>query len=467
MLIYWLRNDFRLNDNEALSYLLSSENDNFIFFSYDKEKYKFRSAQKWWLYKTLKIFDKKLSEIGVKFIVENDLEYSFLEKIIKNKKITEVCWNKIFSPEEIAIENNIIKLLEKNNIKHKIFSSNLLQNPDQCRKKDNTPFQVFTPFWKNAEMIYLKNYKYKKNLIKSKKSLKNNNQAKIETILPKKKWYEKFEKYWFPGEDIALKKIKSFNSEKINFYDKNRDFPSIEGTSKLSPHLAFGEISPKKIYDECTKIKNKKIGVTKFLNEIGWREFAYHLINHFPIMLKKNLRKNFDKFPWSENKKFLDKWKKGNTGYPIVDAAMKQLYETGWMHNRLRMVVGSFLVKHLRINWTEGEKYFKDTLLDYDTANNVSGWQWIAGCGADAAPYFRIFNPITQGEKFDPNGEFVKYWIPNLKKVPKKFIHKPWELPEEQAKLINFNLIKDYFEPIVDHKMAREAALKAFEFTKK
>ena len=184
-------------------------------------------------------------------------------------------------------------------------------------------------------------------------------------------------------------------------------------------------------------------------------------------MLKKNLRKNFDKFPWSENKKFLDKWKKGNTGYPIVDAAMKQLYETGWMHNRLRMVVGSFLVKHLRINWTEGEKYFKDTLLDYDTANNVSGWQWIAGCGADAAPYFRIFNPITQGEKFDPNGEFVKYWIPNLKKVPKKFIHKPWELPEEQAKLINFNLIKDYFEPIVDHKMAREAALKAFEVTKK
>ena len=187
MLIYWLRNDFRLNDNEALSYLLSNENDNLVFFSYDKEKYKFRSAQKWWLYKTLKIFDKKLSEIGVKFIVESDLECSFLKKIIKNKKITEVCWNKIFSPEEIAIENNIIKLLEKNNIKHKIFSSNLLQNPDQCRKKDNTPFQVFTPFWKNAEMIYLKNYKYKKNLIKSKKTLKNNNQAKIETLFPKKK----------------------------------------------------------------------------------------------------------------------------------------------------------------------------------------------------------------------------------------------------------------------------------------
>ena len=184
-------------------------------------------------------------------------------------------------------------------------------------------------------------------------------------------------------------------------------------------------------------------------------------------MLKKNLRKNFDKFPWAKNELFLNRWKKGNTGYPLVDAAMKQLYETGWMHNRLRMVVGSFLVKHLRINWTEGEKYFKDSLLDYDTANNISGWQWIAGCGADAAPYFRIFNPITQGEKFDPNGEFVKYWIPNLKKIPKKYIHKPWEMPEQEAQVINFDLKRDYFEPIVDHKKAREAALKAFEFTKK
>ena len=265
---------------------------------------------------------------------------------------------------------------------------------------------------------------------------------KLKHYYLKKLYKKKFEKYWLPGEEIALKKIKNFNSEKINFYDKNRDFPTIEGTSKLSPHLAFGEISPKKIYDECTKIKNKKIGVKKFINEIGWREFAYHLINHFPVMLKKNLRKNFDKFPWSENRKFLDKWKKGNTGYPIVDAAMKQLYETGWMHNRLRMVVGSFLVKHLRINWIEGEKYFKNTFWIMIQLKCFRMAMDMAGCGADAAPYFRIFNPITQGEKFDPNGEFVKYWIPNLKKIPKKFIHKPWELPEEQANIINFNLIK-------------------------
>jgi len=467
MLIYWLRNDFRLEDNEALSYFSSSKIGELVFFSFDKEKFKDRSAQKWWLYKTIKDFNKKLSNIGIKFIIEENKEFNFIKKIIKEKKITEICWNKIFSPEEIIIENNIIKLLEKNNVKYKIFSSNLLQDPSKCRKKDNTPFQVFTPFWRNAEMIYLKNENYKKINIKVKKVIKNNNQNKIDFILPKKNWYKKFEKYWVPGEHAAFEKLKNFSSDKINQYDKNRDLPAVEGTSKLSAHLAFGEISPKKIYYQCKKIKIKKIGVTKYINEIGWREFAYHLINHFPIMLKKNLRKNFDKFPWAKNELFLNRWKKGNTGYPIVDAAMKQLYETGWMHNRLRMVVGSFLVKHLRINWAEGEKYFKDSLLDYDTANNISGWQWIAGCGADAAPYFRIFNPITQGEKFDPNGEFVKYWIPNLKKIPKKYIHKPWEMPEQEAQVINFDLKRDYFEPIVDHKKAREAALKAFEFTKK
>ena len=213
--------------------------------------------------------------------------------------------------------------------------------------------------------------------------------------------------------------------------------------------------------------KLKNIGITKFFAEIGWREFAYHLVYHFPEMLKKNLRKNFDNFPWSTNKSHLEKWKSGKTGYPLVDAAMRQMYEIGWMHNRLRMVTGSFLVKHLRINWLEGEKYFKDTLLDYDTANNVSGWQWIAGCGADAAPYFRIFNPITQSEKFDPDGEFIKKWVPELKTLPKKFIHKPWEIPGDFAAKINFNLKQNYYEPIVDHAEARQAALAAFEYTKK
>jgi len=467
MLIFWLRNEFRLSDNEALSYYSKHKEKGFAFYAYDQHKFKGRSAQKWWIYKTLLNFEEKISNVGIKFIFSYDDEVSFIKSIIKKNKISEICWNKIHSPTEEKIENEIIQILKKNKIKYNIFGSNLLQDPSACRKKDNTPFQVFTPFWRNAEKIFLDKYEYKNYPIQKSKPLKNQNSKEIEKILPNKKWYFKFEKYWKPGEEQALIKIDNFTKENINKYDTLRDIPAVNGTSKLSPHLAFGEISPKNIYNKCINLKNKKIGVTKFVNEIGWREFAYHLICHFPIILKKNLRKNFDNFPWSKNAGHLEKWKKGLTGYPIVDAAMKQLYETGWMHNRLRMVTGSFLVKHLRINWIEGEKYFKDTLLDYDIANNTSGWQWIAGCGADAAPYFRIFNPITQGEKFDPDGRFVKQWIPSLKNLPKKFIHKPWELPLNDATKINFDLKRDYIVPIVDHKTAREAALKAFEVTKK
>jgi len=208
------------------------------------------------------------------------------------------------------------------------------------------------------------------------------------------------------------------------------------------------------------KIEKKSTGYRKYINEIGWREFSHSLINYFPEMLKGNLRKDFDKFPWQTNKKFLNFWKKGMTGYPIVDAGMRELWDTGWMHNRVRMITASFLVKHLRIHWQEGEKYFRDCLLDFNEANNIAGWQWVAGCGADAAPYFRIFNPILQGEKFDPKGEYVKKWVPELKNVPNEFIHKPWELNQN---IEGFELGKTYPKPIVVHEEARNEALKAFK----
>ena len=213
----------------------------------------------------------------------------------------------------------------------------------------------------------------------------------------------------------------------INYSDE-RNFPNIAGTSKLSPFIKHGQIHVETIWSECTNAKIKTIGTSKFLTEIGWREFNHTLINHFPHMLKNNYSKKFDKFPWEKNAKFLSAWKKGLTGYPIVDAGMRELYSTGWMHNRVRMIVGSFLVKHLLINWKEGEEYFKNCLLDYSEASNVAGWQWVAGSGADAAPYFRIFNPILQGEKFDKEGYYVKKWVPELEKVPSKFVHKPWEM---------------------------------------
>ena len=223
--------------------------------------------------------------------------------------------------------------------------------------------------------------------------------------------------------------------------------------------IKFGQLHVETIWKECINAKKKTIGISKFLTEIGWREFNHTLINHFPHMLKNNYSKKFDKFPWEKNTKFLSAWKKGLTGYPIVDAGMRELYSTGWMHNRVRMIVGSFLVKHLLINWKEGEQYFKNCLLDYSEASNVAGWQWVAGSGADAAPYFRIFNPILQGEKFDKEGEYVKRWVPELKNVSKKFIHKPWELKDEK----NFKLGRDYPLPLVKHEEARVKALNAFK----
>ena len=300
--------------------------------------------------------------------------------------------------------------------------------------------------------------------LKKKKIKFLNQTTNLENILSKKKWPKKFENFWNPSEDEATKKIKQFIKSELADYGEKRDIPGIEGTSKISPYLAFGQIHVETIWEECQAIQNKSNGYRKYINELGWREFSHSLINYFPAMLKGNLRKDFDKFPWEDNAKHLSAWQNGMTGYPIVDAGMRELYKTGWMHNRVRMITASFLVKHLRIHWQKGEKYFRDCLLDFNEANNIAGWQWVAGCGADAAPYFRIFNPILQGERFDPNGEHVKKWIPELLRVPKKFIHKPWELDENVK---GFEVGKSYPNPIVIHEQARNAALEAFKKIKK
>jgi deoxyribodipyrimidine photo-lyase len=365
------------------------------------------------------------------------------------------------------IEEEIKKTLKNNNIFYKEFEANLLNPVEKIKKDDGSPFKVFTHYWKKAEQSYLRNnHKFNDKIFKN-YNLDLKKDKNIQAIYPKKNWYKKFEKYWVPSEENADKVLNNFIKNSINNYSINRDFPSIEGTSKLSPYLKFGQISVNRIMEKCLEIKNKKIGFRKYINEIGWREFCHSLLHNFPEMERNNLRKDFDNFKWNKNEKLLLKWKKGLTGYPIVDAGMRELYETGWMHNRVRMIVASFLVKHLRIHWLEGEKYFRNTLLDFNIANNVSGWQWVAGTGADAAPYFRIFNPILQGEKFDAKGDYIKKWCPELKNIPNEFLHKPWEMPEELQKEKNIILGKTYPLPIVKHEEARNLALKAFQDLKK
>lgn len=466
--IFWLREDFRFIRNEAFYYATKNHETVTALYIFKKKNFeKKREAQQWWLYKSLLNFKEKLNKININLeIVDTDSYQSTFEKIVKKKNIS-IYWNKIYEPNYLKFDNKLSNFLNSKNISFKVFKGNLLNESNEIKKGDNTPFKVFTPFWKNAEKFYLDkvfNKKTKNIKSKEKKISIFKESFQIEKIKPKEKWIGKFDKYWNPSEEEAMNKLKNFLSNNISEYGNSRDIPGIEGTSKISPYLAFGHIHVETIWEECQKLKIKGNGYRKYINELGWREFSHSLINYFPEMLKGNLRKEFDKFPWVDNKKFFLAWKKGLTGYPIVDAGMRQLHETGWMHNRVRMITASFLVKHLRIHWMHGEKHFRNCLLDFNEANNISGWQWVSGCGADAAPYFRIFNPILQGEKFDKKGAYVKRWVPELSKIPTAFIHKPWEL-EEKTK--DFEIGVDYPLPIVNHKEARESALNAFQKIKK
>ena len=456
--IVWLRDDFRSSNNLALAKASKNHDEVVALYLFKKKKFLNQEAQQWWVYKSLKNFRKKLIFFNINLqIVKVESYKNFFDKI-SSKSDFSIYWNKVYEPNYLKFDSYLSKKLRDKEIHFQIFKGNILNEINEVKKNDGTPFKVFTPFWRNAERHYLdKGPIVEKKITKCLKKISYfKDEISEEKILPKKKWVLKFEKYWEPTEETAIKELNKFIKEKIENYSTYRNYPNIQGTSKLSPFIKHGQIHVEKIWIECSKY-NKK-ATNKYLAEIGWREFNHSLINHFPHMIVNNYSKKFDNFPWEKNSKFLKAWKNGMTGYPIVDAGMRELYATGWMHNRVRMIVGSFLVKHLLIDWREGEKYFRNCLLDYSEANNVSGWQWVAGSGADAAPYFRIFNPILQGEKFDKEGHYVKKWVPELKKLPKKFIHKPWESNEQ-----NFKLGKDYPFPIVKHEEARTKALNAFK----
>ena len=467
--IFWIREDFRIDNNPALSFATNNHENVVALYIYNNNEFdNKREAQKWWLFKSLESIKTELSKFKINLEILKGDELDIFSKL---KKKDDVCiyWNKIYEPDVISKGKKIRDLFIKNEIEYKYFKGNILNEFQEVTKNDGTPFKVFTPFWRTAEQIYLNQPPSKNYTVKKKTKAINffKNSIDLKNILPNKKWYEKFDKYWKVSENDSQKILKDLLENKIKDYGTNRDIPSINGTSRLSPYLKFGQIHVNTIWKKCSELKSKGIGYRKYINELGWREFSHSLINYFPEFLKGNFRKEFDKFPWAKNEKFLKAWKKGMTGYPIVDAGMRELYETGWMHNRIRMVVGSFLVKHLRINWIEGEKHFRNCLLDFNKANNVAQWQWVAGCGADAAPYFRIFNPILQGEKFDKEGIYVKKWVPELNKVPAKFIHKPWEMEIKYQEAIKTIIGKDYPQPIVIHEKARAAALDAFQSLKK
>ena len=464
--IHWFRLDLRLNDNPAL-YELSRQVDKIIPIYIYEENIEIGQASKCWLEKSLECLNNDLAKLDSKLYVFKGNSKKIIDRIIEDIKISHFSWNRLYDKNSIIRDKEIKSSLNKKSIVCNSFNGYLLSEPWEVKNKSASFFKVFTPFWKaNFQILLNKKLSlsssnkynfYKKNI---------NSVLKIEELqlnIPKKEWMNRILSYWDIGENAAKLKLKKFINNKLFNYSTGRDRPDSNFTSKISPHLHYGEISPLRIFNEVMKSNIDENNKKKYLSEIGWRDFSYNLLFNYPAMTEFPIQSKFKKFPWLRDKKNLHTWKLGKTGIPIVDAGMKELYEMGWMHNRVRMIVGSFLTKNLLIHWKEGERWFFDTLVDADIGSNSAGWQWIAGSGADASPYFRIFNPILQGKKFDPKGQYVKKFLPSLDKIPEKFIHSPWEMTVEEQERYNFILGRDYPKPIIDLNETRKRALAAFK----
>ena len=450
-----------MQDNPCLHFIEKNKSKALIVYIHDEiECSATGQAGHWWLHRSLNKLEKSYKdELQIQLIIRKGDAGSILTKLIKKYKITQVVWNRLYSPISIERDSNLKKSFKDQGIEVETFNGHLLNEPWEVQNNSGQYFKVFTPYWKKAWQTYLEK-KYLPLTTKAIKSLPHSEKNQV-NFLPTKKWYEKFENIWTPGEKAAHQQLQSYISANLGVYKEARDRPDLDQTSKLSPYLRFGEISARSIIHEILKSKKQGPSVITYISEIGWREFSYSLLYYSKNLSRTPINEKFHKFPWRKNDQDFQSWKRGKTGIPLVDAAMKQIYALGWMHNRLRMVVGSFLVKNLLINWTEGEKYFQETLLDYDEASNAAGWQWIAGCGADAAPYFRVFNPILQSERFDPQASFILKYLPQLQVFKKaSLIFQPY-LDETLLK----QLIEEhsYTKPMVDLKDSRNRALQAYQ----
>ena len=460
--IMWFRHDLRITDNPALNEACRSGDiiPIYIHDNHNNQSKQIGSASKWWLHQSLISLNNDLD--GGLITLTGD-PIKIIPKVVNDSGASSVVWNRNYEPWQITRDKTIKTKLEENGLKVKTFNGSLLWEPWKILNQSGTPYKVFTPFYRkgclNADPPRIPEAKPNKiNVV----TLDDGFDVESLDLMPKIKWYKSMEKTWNPGEEGAKRKLYQFLDGPVNHYKTDRDFPGTKGTSRLSPHLHFGEISPNQVWHAALLNQNiQKVGkdLFHFLSELGWREFSYYLLYHFPEITNKNFNTTFDNYPWSSVTSTFDAWKRGRTGVPIVDAGMRELWETGYIHNRVRMIVGSYLVKNLNIDWRDGEEWFWDCLVDADLAANCASWQWVAGSGADAAPFFRIFNPILQGEKFDKDGNYVRKYCPELSKLPNKYIHQPWEAPQEILNESEIVLGIDYPTPIVDLKESRNDAL--------
>lgn len=433
------------------------------------------AASRWWLHHSLQALDCGLREQGGRLLLRRGDTLDILETLIAATGADAVHFSRGYTPWERKLEEGLHTLLSRRNLVCRRYPGALLHEPEQIANQAGDPYKVFTTFWRTCRQAAepAMPLPLPEKIVWADERGLGEALDNWELAPRNPDWAKGWEQLWTPGEEGASKRLASFLGESLQDYTHSRDFPARNATSRLSPHLHFGEISPRTLWHATRTLVEQhprlQKAADKFLSELGWREFSAHLLFHYPALVDSPFHTSFRHFPWGKTQQQLDAWQQGCTGYPIVDAGMRELWQTGYMHNRVRMVVASFLTKHLLTHWQQGERWFHDTLVDADMANNLCSWQWVAGCGADAAPYFRIFNPVLQGRKFDPEGYYVRRWVPELAGLPGRHLHAPWEAPAGVLAEAGVILGESYPYPVVDHRDAREAALEAWhrlrEFT--
>ncbi len=467
--VVWLRNDLRLADNPALSAAALAGPVIPLFILDEAAGTRpLGGAARWWLDKSLRALSADLADRGTPLVLRRGPAEQVLQEVIAEAGAGSVYWNRLYDPSAVCRDGKIKAVLRDAGVITRSFNGALLNEPWTVKTGAGGPYRVFTPYWRAARPF-------------ADESAPDTTPPRLQgfgvslasdrlddwSLHPHTPDWSAGFKDWRPGEAGAQARLTSFLSSSVDNYVDLRDRPAVSGTSRLSPYLHFGEISPRQVWaaGKCAVAERRASlrQVDGFLRELGWREFNHQLGFHFPRMEQEGFNPRFLNFPWREDPVGVEAWRRGRTGFPIVDAGMRELWATGWMHNRLRMIAASFLIKDLLVDWRVGEAWFWDTLVDADLANNLAGWQWVAGSGADAAPYFRVFNPVLQGEKFDPDGTYVRRWVPELARLPNACIHQPWRADTDILAAADVRLGVTYPAPIVDHAVARDRALAAYE----
>lgn len=455
----WFRQDLRLEDNPALAHAASVGKVLPVYILDDENAGEdaLGSASRWWLHHALCALNDSLNQ---QLQVFTGKPLANLLRLCEQYNVTTVCWNRCYEPWSIKRDKHIKQQLQEHGVEVKSFNGSLLWEPWTILKKDKTPYQVFTPFYQKGcgQAPPPRQPLTVPRQLQLVSPLKEHQHIDALALLPTQPWPEQLAPHWEISEHGAQQLLSGFLKHRLHEYQTGRDFPSRGCVSRLSPYLQFGQLSPHQVWYDTYSVGDHA-GIDSFRRELGWREFSHYVLYHNPNLPYHNLRTKFDTFPWQKNPSHIAAWQRGLTGYPFVDAGMRELWQTGYMHNRVRMVAASFLVKNLLIDWREGARWFWDCLVDASLANNSINWQWVAGTGIDAAPYFRIFNPITQGQKFDPEGNYIRQYVPELAQLPTKYLFAPWLAPADILARAHVQIGKSYPLPIVDLRATRERAL--------